>query len=91
MDDVESRAGEVAGLGPFEADGFRRAFLRDLAARTGRAFVGADDVSFAGIREQRLDRLGDLVERHLDTAALADLIEHGAPPDLPVLTSALHL
>jgi adenosylcobyric acid synthase len=75
--------------GLFDADGFRRAFLRDLAQRSGRCFLGASDVSFAEVRRRRFDVLADLVEEHLDTAALTALIEHGAPPDLPVLTSAL--
>jgi adenosylcobyric acid synthase len=75
--------------GVFENDEFRRAFLRRLAADTGRAFVVAADTSFAGLREQRLDLLGDLVEQHLDTDALLRLIESGAPAGLPVLTSSL--
>jgi adenosylcobyric acid synthase len=86
------RVGSVSGTtwhGMFDADGFRRAFLRDLAARSGRGFVGASDVSFAVVRERRFDVLADLVEQHLDTAALIDLIEHGAPADLPVLDSRL--
>jgi adenosylcobyric acid synthase len=80
--------GAVTGAtwhGMFEADGFRRAFLRDLAARTGRAFVGASDVSFAAVRERRFDVLADLVDEHLDTDALVRLVEAGAPADLPVL------
>ena len=84
--------GSVRGAtwhGIFDADGFRRAFLRDLADRTGRAFVGAPDVSFAAVRERRLDLLADLVDEHLDTAALVELIEHGHPADLPVLQSRL--
>jgi adenosylcobyric acid synthase len=84
--------GSVSGAtwhGLFDADGFRRAFLRDLAARTGRDFVGATDVSFAAVRERRFDVLADLVEEHLDTDALTRLIEDGAPPDLPVLTPVL--
>jgi adenosylcobyric acid synthase len=84
--------GSVTGTtwhGMFEADGFRRAFLRDLAARTGRDFTGAPDVSFAAVRERRFEVLADLVEEHVDTAALVRLIEHGAPPDLPVLRPVL--
>jgi adenosylcobyric acid synthase len=84
--------GAVTGVtwhGIFEADGFRRAFLRDLAARTGRDFTAAEDVSFAAVRERRFDVLADLVEQHLDTDALVQLIENGPPPDLPVVTSAL--
>jgi adenosylcobyric acid synthase len=84
--------GAVAGTtwhGLFDADGFRRTFLRDLARRTGRAFVGAGDVSFAAVRERRFETLADLVAEHLDTAALTRLIEHGPPAGLPVLTSVL--
>ena len=69
--------------GAFENDGFRRAFLREVAAEAGRRFVPADDVSFADVRERRLDALGDLVADHLDTAALDRLLEHGAPAGLP--------
>jgi adenosylcobyric acid synthase len=81
-------AGSVTGTtwhGIFEADGFRRAFLRDLAARTGRDFVVAEDVSFARVRERRVDTLADLVEENLDTRALTELIENGAPRGLPLI------
>lgn len=84
--------GAVTGTswhGIFEADGFRRAYLRDLADRTGRDFRGATDVCFAALRERRLDLLADLVDEHLDTAAVAHLIEHGAPRDLPRLSAVL--
>ncbi|GAA5028611.1 cobyric acid synthase [Actinopolymorpha pittospori] len=69
--------------GAFENDGFRRAFLASTANEAGRRFVPAPDVSFADVREQRLDALGDLVADHLDTDALDRLIEHGAPAGLP--------
>jgi len=85
-------AGSVYGTswhGIFENDGFRRAFLRMVAERTGRRFTVAPDVSFAAIRERRLDALGDLVAEHLDTDALLTLIDKGAPPDLPTLTTTL--
>jgi adenosylcobyric acid synthase len=81
------RAGDVWGTtwhGALENDGFRRAFLADVAGRAGRDFVPAPDTDFAELRERRLDALGDLVEQHLDTAALLHLIQHG-PPDVPVL------
>ncbi|GLW10766.1 cobyric acid synthase [Microtetraspora sp. NBRC 13810] len=71
--------------GALENDGFRRAFLADVAARAGRDFVPAPDVSFAALREERLDALGDLVERHLDTDALLRLVESGPPPGLRAL------
>jgi adenosylcobyric acid synthase len=75
--------------GIFDNDEFRRAFLRDLAARTGRDFRAAGDVSFAAVRERRLDLLGDLVAEHLDTGALTKLISEGAPPGLPTVRSVL--
>jgi adenosylcobyric acid synthase len=64
-----------------EHDGFRRALLGWVAQRAGRHFVPGDG-AFAALRAQRLDALGDLVEAHLDTARLSELIEHG-PPTLP--------
>ncbi|GGQ30280.1 cobyric acid synthase [Streptosporangium pseudovulgare] len=82
------RSGTVWGTtwhGALENDGFRRAFLADVAAVTGRDFVPAPDVSFAALREERLDALGDLVEHHLDTGALLRLLEHGVPEGLPIL------
>ncbi|MFI6740697.1 cobyric acid synthase [Nonomuraea sp. NPDC050451] len=81
------RVGNVWGTtwhGALENDGFRRAFLADVAARAGRDFAPAPGTDFAALREERLDALGDLVERHLDTDALLRLIEQG-PPDVPVL------
>ncbi|WP_460366672.1 cobyric acid synthase [Actinocorallia lasiicapitis] len=71
--------------GALENDGFRRAFLTEIAARTGRAFVPAPATNFAELREQQLDLLGDLVADHLDTGALARLIDGGAPAGLPAL------
>ncbi|MFG2003622.1 cobyric acid synthase [Spirillospora sp. NPDC048911] len=82
------RAGAVWGTtwhGAMENDGFRRAFLSDVAGVAGRDFTPAPDVSFAALREATLDVLGDLVEEHLDTAAVWRLIEHGAPGGLPVV------
>ena len=55
-----------------------RSWPRWPGKRAGR-FVPAPDTDFAQLREARLDALGDLVERHLDTAALAGLISGGAP------------
>ncbi|NNJ06327.1 cobyric acid synthase [Streptomyces sp. PKU-MA01144] len=82
------RVGEVWGThwhGSLESDGFRRAFLRAVAAAAGRRFVPAPDTSFADLREAQLDRLGDLVEEHADTDALLRLIEGGAPSGLPFI------
>ncbi len=82
------RLGGVWGThwhGSLESDAFRRAFLRRIAADAGRAFVPAPDTSFAALREEQLDRLGDLIEEHADTGALLRLIEGGAPTGLPFL------
>ncbi|MET9540753.1 cobyric acid synthase [Streptomyces sp. NPDC006553] len=80
------RVGSVWGThwhGSLESDGFRRAFLREVAAAAGQRFVPAPDTSFGTLREEQLDRLGDLIEEHADTDALLRLIEEGAPPGLP--------
>ncbi|MFD3335086.1 cobyric acid synthase [Streptomyces sp. NPDC058700] len=80
------RVGSVRGThwhGSLESDGFRRAFLREVAAAAGRRFVPAPDTSFGALREEQLDRLGDLIEEHADTDALLRLIEEGAPAGLP--------
>ena len=58
--------------GTFENDGFRRAFLTDVASQAGVRWqpdVGAP--GFAARRELMLERLADAVEQHLDTGALA--------------------
>ncbi|MFE2998510.1 cobyric acid synthase [Nocardia sp. NPDC059246] len=73
--------------GALESDEFRRAWLRVVAARAGRAdFVVSDTVSVAEVRSAQLDLLADLMEKHLDQDALEQLITAGAPADLPVLT-----
>ena len=50
-----------------------------------RRFVPAANTSFAALREEQLDRLGDLIEEHADTDALLRLIESGAPQGLPFI------
>nr|WP_222262725.1 cobyric acid synthase [Modestobacter marinus] len=83
------RAGSVWGTtwhGALENDGFRRAFLTEVARVSGRRFTVAPDTDFAAVREARLDALGDLVAEHADTAALWRLIESGAPGGLPLLS-----
>ncbi|MFI0778522.1 cobyric acid synthase [Streptomyces sp. NPDC021212] len=80
------RVGPVWGThwhGSLESDGFRRAFLRRVAQAAGRAFVPAPDTRFGELREEQLDRLGDLIEEHADTDALLRLIEGGVPDGLP--------
>ncbi|HEX3650651.1 MAG TPA: cobyric acid synthase [Pseudonocardiaceae bacterium] len=82
-------AGPVAAThwhGLLENDDVRRVLLGWAAEAAGRSgFRPAPDVSFATLRAEQWDRLGDLVADHLDTAAVRSLIEHGAPPGLPVL------
>lgn len=82
-----ARRGNVFGTmwhGSLESDNFRRAFLGDVAAAVDHTYESAD-VSFAALREARLDLLGDLVEQHLDVDALLNLMAEGAPTDLAIL------
>jgi adenosylcobyric acid synthase len=79
------RVGCVLGTswhGVLESDGFRRALAAWVAGVRGLRWVPGTG-SFAELREARLDRLGDLVEEHVDGDALLRLIESGAGPDLP--------
>jgi adenosylcobyric acid synthase len=84
-----SDGGHVLGThwhGLLENDAFRRALLRRVAQRADRpGFQPAPDTDFAVARAAQLDLLGDLVSAHMDTSALADLINHGAPPGLPFI------
>lgn len=80
-----ARVGNVFGTmwhGSLEGDALRGAFLAAALDRPPSA------VSFPAAREERLDRLGDLVEQHLDVEALLTLVESGAPTDLPALSPA---
>jgi adenosylcobyric acid synthase len=75
--------------GAFENDGFRRAWLAEAARQAGVGWRAArGGVGFAAVRERMVERLADAVEEHLDTETLWRLIEHGAPPDLRVLTTS---
>jgi adenosylcobyric acid synthase len=81
------RVGPVWGTvwhGVLENDSWRRRFLGQVAALTGKRWL-AGDVAFADVREARLDALGDLVADNLDREALLRLIADGAPAGLPVL------
>ncbi len=87
--DEGSDGGHVLGThwhGLFENDSFRRTLLSRVAQLAGRpGFRPAPDTSFAAVRAAQLDLLGDLVSAHLDTAALAELIEHGPPTGLRLI------
>ncbi|HYO41176.1 MAG TPA: cobyric acid synthase [Nocardioidaceae bacterium] len=77
-----ARSGNVVGTmwhGSLEGDALRGALLAELFGRTPSA------VSFPAAREARVDRLGDLVEEHLDVAALLALARSGAPAGLPTV------
>jgi adenosylcobyric acid synthase len=65
--------------GSLEGDALRGALLAELLGRK------PSGVSFGTAREARIDRLGDLVEEHLDVDALLHLARNGAPGGLPVL------
>ena len=70
--------------GLLDDDAARHAFLTEVAGLTGKPAPDGT-VSFATLREARLDRLADTIEEYADTAALLSLIEHGPtkPPFVP--------
>lgn len=77
-----ARDGNVFGTmwhGSLEGDDLRGALLAEIAGRQ------PSGVSFPAPRERRLDLLGDLVEEHLDVAALLTLAREGAPAGLRML------
>ncbi|MCW2709005.1 MAG: Cobyric acid synthase [Frankiales bacterium] len=81
------RVGAVSGTvwhGALESDGFRRAYLSEVAALTGRDWLPGER-SFADVRQARLDLLGDLVADHLDTAFVERLLTDGPPVGLPFI------
>jgi adenosylcobyric acid synthase len=59
--------------GLFEEDGFRTAFLTQLATLSDKTWTPAG-VSFAAARQHQLDRLADMLESHLDLSALEALL-----------------
>lgn len=83
-----ARSGAVFGTmwhGSLEGDGFRRAWLAEVASCVGRLEFVAGTTGFATLRERRMDLLADLIEENLDVDALFDLIATGTPPGLAVL------
>ncbi len=83
--DEGCRSGAVSGTvwhGALESDGVRRALLAEVAAAAGRDWQPGT-ASFAQVRQDRLDALGDLVADHLDTRAVLRLLEQGPPSGLP--------
>ncbi|MEV0289272.1 cobyric acid synthase [Kribbella sp. NPDC050820] len=74
--------------GLLDDDAARHAFLTEVAGLTGKPAPDGT-VSFAALREARLDRLADAIDAYVDTADLMKLIEHGpsavpfVPPGAP--------
>jgi adenosylcobyric acid synthase len=68
------RAGAVWGTmwhGAFESDGFRRAWLAQIAATVGSEWTSAEDApGFAARREGMLETLADALEEHVDIDSL---------------------
>ncbi|WP_039799426.1 cobyric acid synthase [Nocardia araoensis] len=78
--------------GLLESDDFRRGWLRAVAAAAGRSgFIVAEHVSVATVRAAQLDLLADLIEDHLDLAALERLLDDGVPAGLPILATDVML
>jgi adenosylcobyric acid synthase len=80
-----NRDGSILGTslhGLFEGDDFRAAFLSAVAARRAKTFAPSG-VSFAAARGAQFDRLADLVEAHLDLAAVEKLIASAALLSVP--------
>jgi adenosylcobyric acid synthase len=81
------RVGNTSGTiwhGLLDDDVTRHAFLTEVAGLTGKPAPDGT-VSFAALRESRLDRLADAIDEYVDTAALMKLIESGptTPPFIP--------
>lgn len=71
------RAGSVWGTmwhGSLESDGFRRAWLREVAAQAGRDWSpSGEGVGFGALREQMIETVADGIEEHIDVDALLSL------------------
>ncbi|HEY2058289.1 MAG TPA: cobyric acid synthase [Amycolatopsis sp.] len=81
------RVGAVWGTtwhGALENDGFRRAWLTEVAAQARVPWSPVPGApGFADLREEMLERLADAVESELDTDKLLALLDSGAPDGLP--------
>ncbi|MGH2699212.1 MAG: cobyric acid synthase, partial [Actinomycetota bacterium] len=85
------RVGGVVGISwhaALESDAYRRALLQWVGELRGTDWAPGSH-SFAQLREERLDRVGDLIASHVDIDALVGLLEEGAPHGLPVLETRL--
>ena len=85
--------GSVSGTtwhGLLDNDQWRREFLAAVAQRVGRRFVADATTSFADRREERIERVADLVETHLDADALMALLEAPTSVTPPCLELRRH-
>ncbi len=74
------RDGAVFGTmwhGAWEGDALRSAWLREVARERGKRFAPGG-IGFRTARQDRLDRLGDLVEEHMDVDAVLAMLEGGS-------------
>src|SRR5690606_37729339 len=73
------RLGAVWGTmwhGAFDNDGFRRAWLAEVAAQSGVEWQpDAAAPGFADLRERMLDRVADAVAEHVDLDAVTRLMD----------------
>lgn len=79
---MTSPQGNVWGTsvhGLFESDAFRRAFLSEVARRSGVRWDPGEAVSFSGARQGRFDIIADAIEEHLGFTAIKDLIDGARP------------
>ncbi|WP_182346519.1 cobyric acid synthase [Tomitella gaofuii] len=84
-----ARDGLVYGTmwhGSLEGDALRSAWLREVARARGKS-IATGAVGFAAARAERLDRLADLIDEHIDVDALLSMLDGG--PALPTVRLAL--
>jgi adenosylcobyric acid synthase len=70
----EGRVWGVYVHGLFERDPFRRAFLQELRRARGLTVAAGPELSWQAFQEEQLDRLAQVVRRHLDLAKIRALV-----------------
>ena len=70
---LEGRVMGTSLHGLFESDGFRRAFLSEVARRAGKD-LPRGNVSFTAARQTRADTIAAVLEQHVDIDAVIGLI-----------------